>query len=265
VLAVIVGQILALGRLPEPVTVALASLPPLLIGLASFAINDFFDVETDRKNRRNDRPLVNGSATKNEAYFLAIGLFFLGVLLSFALPAECYFLAGIFAIVAFLYSYTLKDFPLVGNLYIASTMAVPFIYGSYSVSQELGQGVVVLALIAFVTGMAREIAGDVRDAEGDKARDSRTLPFIVGRRNAVLVQSLLYLLAVAMSAYPYLFVPEFAGDYKYLVPIAITDLLIVYSAVSTITDSSVASFRRSRNVSLAALGIGLLGFLLGSM
>lgn len=266
VLAVIIGQIIALGHLPGLDIAILASIPPFFICLASFAVNDVFDIETDRKNKRMDRPLVNGSVKESEAYMLSIGLFIAGILVSFLLTPECYFIAGVFAAVAFAYSLKLKDIALVGNLYIAATMAIPFIYGSYSVGPEPGQAVIILALIAFVAGVAREIAGDVRDMEGDaKARRSRTLPMIAGRKNALAVHSILYVLAVLLSFYPYLYLGKFAGNLGYLVPIVITDLLILFSAISVLFDSSSASLKRSRNVTLAALGTGLLGFLLGAI
>jgi len=38
-----------------------ALLVPLFIELGAFALNDFFDIETDKKNKRYDRPLVKGS------------------------------------------------------------------------------------------------------------------------------------------------------------------------------------------------------------
>jgi geranylgeranylglycerol-phosphate geranylgeranyltransferase len=266
VLAVIIGQTIALGHLPELWIALLASLPAFLIGLASFAINDFFDVATDRENNRKDRPIVNGSVQEQEAFYLAMVLFAAGSVLSLFLSPNCSAIAGGFAIAAFLYSFRLKDVPLVGNLYIAATMAIPFIYGNYSVLDELKPAVIVLSLIAFVTGVAREIAGDVRDMEGDKkARKSETLPMEIGKNKALMVHSALYILAVLMSFYPYLFVKGFEGNIRYLVPILLTDALILYAAISTLLDDSVSSLKRSRNVSLAALGTGLLGFLLGSL
>jgi hypothetical protein len=68
-----------------------------------------------------------------------------------------------------------------------------------------------------------------------------------------------------MSVYPYVYIEGFMGNFGYLALIAVTDLLVLYAALSTLFDSSVASLKRSRNVSLAALGTGLLGFLLGSI
>jgi geranylgeranylglycerol-phosphate geranylgeranyltransferase len=272
VLAVLIGQVLQLGHIPGAEIALFASIPAFLIGLASFAINDFFDVETDRKNKRMDRPLVNGSASKSEAYFLSILLFILGVLVSFLLPEECYFLAGAFAIAAFLYSFKLKDIPLVGNIYIALTMAVPFVYGAYSVMAPAQDAMIfpkisifILAAIALVMGIAREIAGDVRDMEGDKERKSKTLPFLVGRKSALYIHSLLYLLAVCMSAYPYLYLEGFMGNIGYLLFIGITDIMLMYAAISTLLDGSVKALKLSRNISLAAMGTGLLGFLLGSI
>ena len=267
VLAVLIGQALALGRLPDAQIALLASIPPFFIGLASFAINDYFDVETDKRNKRTDRPLVNRSATRSEAYYLSLALFLAGVAISFALPQDCYVIASSFAMAAFLYSLKLKDLPLAGNAYIALTMAVPFVYGSYSVQvpPETKPAVLVLASIAFVTGLAREIAGDARDAKGDKARGSRTLPMVIGRRNSLVLHSVLYLAAILLSFYPYLYVEGFKGNLGYLAFIALTDLLVLYSALAPLLDPSVKTLKRARNTSLAALGTGLVGFLLGAL
>ncbi|MFH0818186.1 MAG: UbiA family prenyltransferase [Candidatus Micrarchaeota archaeon] len=265
VLATAIGQVMALGALPEPKIALLASIPPLLIGLASFAINDFFDIETDAKNKRFDRPLVNGSANPAETYYLSIGLFIAGVLLAFELPSECTVIAAGFAIAAYFYSFKLKDWPLVGNLYIAATMAIPFIYGNYSVSSELNLAVLILALVAFIAGVAREIAGDVRDMKGDAARKSETLPVVIGRKKALILHAGLYLVAVLLSFYPYFYLDGFKGNVSYLVLIAITDLLIIYAAIPPLVNDSVETLKRSRNASLAALGTGLLGFLVGAL
>ncbi len=265
VLATIIGQVMALGGLPEPKIAILASMPPFFIGLASFAINDFFDIGTDKKNKRLDRPLVSGEAKPAEALYLSIGLFLFGILASFTLSSECQIIAACFAIAAYLYSLKLKDYALLGNLYIAATMAVPFIYGNYSVSGELVSSVLVLSAIAFIAGIGREIAGDVRDMEGDKARKSRTVPVIVGKRNALLIHAGLYVSAVLLSFYPYLYIDGFKGNAGYLGLILLTDALILYAAIPPLLDGSVKTLRRSRNASLAALGTGLLGFLIGAL
>ncbi|MFH1470644.1 MAG: UbiA family prenyltransferase [Candidatus Micrarchaeota archaeon] len=265
VLATLVGQTMALGGLPGIEIALLASVPPFAIGLASFAVNDFFDVETDRKNKRLDRPIVSGEVRHAEAYYLSIALFLAGVMVSFYLPNECTVIAAGFAMVAYLYSLKLKDYPLAGNIYIAGTMAIPFVYGNYSVGKELLPAVLVLSLIAFTAGVAREIAGSVRDMDGDKARNSRTIPVVIGRRNSILLHAGLYVLAVLLSFYPYFYIQGFMGNFVYLALIGATDLLVLYAAIPPLLDDSVRVLRRSRNVSLAALGTGLVGFLAGAL
>lgn len=265
VLATVIGQIMALGGAPDPKIALLASIPPFFIGLASFAINDFFDVETDAKNKRFDRPIVSGDVSPGEAYYLSIGLFLVGLLASFELSLECEVIAGIFAIVAYLYSLKLKDWPIVGNVYIAATMAVPFVYGNYSVSSSLMPSVLVLSIIALIAGIAREIAGDVRDMKGDRARKSETVPVVIGRKNALFLHSALYLAAVLLSFYPYIYLEGFRGNFGYLALIGLTDLLILYAAIPPLVNDSTETLKRSRNASLAALGTGLLGFLAGAL
>ncbi|MFH1448516.1 MAG: UbiA family prenyltransferase [Candidatus Micrarchaeota archaeon] len=264
VIAVAIGEIMALGHFPNPELAVMSFIPPFAIGLASFAINDYFDLETDKQNRRTDRPLVNGSVTPHVAFYGSMVLFLLGISASFWLSPDCQAIASAFAIAAFLYSYKLKDMPLVGNAYIASTMAIPFIYGSYVIDPNIKPAIIVLSIIAFITGLAREIAGDVRDMEGDiKARNSKTIPLLIGKRNAITLQCILYLIAVLLSVYPYLYIEPFIGNINYIIPIIVTDILIAYAAISTVFDQSAKSFRKARNMSLAALGIGLIGFLSG--
>ena len=59
---------------------------------AANAINDYFDIETDKVNRPN-RPLVTGDVKPKTALFLAIFLFFIGTILAFTLTLSATFIA----------------------------------------------------------------------------------------------------------------------------------------------------------------------------
>lgn len=264
-MGVLIGEIIALGQLPDPQYILLTFFPPFLIEIAAFAINDLFDVEADTVNKRYDRPLVTGDAKLGEALLISIAGFIIGVVAALLISIPAFVVALLFGAFAFLYSYKLKDMPLVGNLYIAMTMAIPFIFGSIAVLKPLSPTILILALIAFVAGLGREILGTVRDMEGDAAaRKSRTLPMIVGKQLALLIAAVLLIFAVILSVIPFSYLPAYRGDYNYLVPAVVADVLLLYVAARAIGVSE-AFLSQARLITLAALGLGLIAFLLGAI
>ncbi|MDP1069374.1 UbiA family prenyltransferase, partial [Klebsiella pneumoniae] len=78
------------------------------------------------------------------------------------------------AVVATLYDVKLKEIKVVGNFYIAFIMAIPFVFGATAVSPHIPSIIYFIALIAFLSGVAREITKDVMDLEGDAVRKTRS-------------------------------------------------------------------------------------------
>ena len=264
VLAVWVGEAISLGGFPNLSLALISAIPPFFVGLASFAMNDYFDYESDRINKRTDRPLVRGAMKPQDARAIAMACFFVAAVLSF-FNMYAFVLVLVFSILAYLYSYKLKDLPLLGNAYIAASMAVPFIYGGLVANSKVSDEILVLGALAFIVGLGREIMKSVQDVEGDKkARRSLTLPVIMGSRTAIFASSLLYLSAITLS-----FVPcsrgTFARSFSYIPLILVADFLLFYIVVMTARDISQKTLRTARNISLLALIIGLLGFLAGSL
>ncbi|MCX6776026.1 MAG: UbiA family prenyltransferase [Candidatus Micrarchaeota archaeon] len=260
--AVAVGEIIALRSFPQLYPLALSVLPPMLVGAASFAINDYFDLESDRINRRADRPLVRGRMKQDTVFAISLFLFLVGILLSVFVNANCFLLTILFSVLAYLYSFKLKDVAVAGNIYIASTMAIPFVYGGLAVSNEVPAAVLLLSSVAFVSGLAREVMGTARDVKGDKrGRGSKTLPMFIGVKNSLIVSSLLYIISVLLSIVPYLYIPPYAGNIFYIIPVIIADAVFAYIAINSLSKDSKKFMKRSRNLSLAAMFIALLGFL----
>jgi geranylgeranylglycerol-phosphate geranylgeranyltransferase len=261
--AVAVGEVIALHAPPQYNILLMSVLPPMLVSAASFAINDYFDLKSDRINKRTDRPLVSGEITPRNAFLLSMLLFVLGIAISTLINFNCFVITLIFAILAYLYSFRLKDIAIIGNAYIALTMAVPFIYGSLAVSTELPPAVMLLSSIAFVSGLAREIMGTVRDVKGDKrGRGSKTLPMLIGVGHSLMLSSLLYITAIALSAIPYLCIPPYMWNIFYAIPALLADLMLSYVALFSLKNHSSEFMKSSRNITLAAMCIALLGFLL---
>jgi len=260
--AVAVGEIITLRSLPEFYPLSLSLLPPMLVGAASFAINDYFDIRSDRINKRLDRPLVRGKIKPDTAFAIAVFLFMIGIIISVFVNMNCFLLTIAFSVLAYLYSFKLKDTALAGNIYIALTMAIPFIYGGLAVSIEVPSAVLLLSSIAFVSGLAREIMGTVRDVKGDKkGRGSRTLPMLIGVENSLMLSSSLYIVSILLSLIPYFYLPSYTGNIFYIAPVIIADILLAYIALNSLEGVSKEFMKKSRNLSLAAMFIALLGFL----
>ena len=100
-LAVLLAELLAgkfLGvPLPAEPIIALSLLVPIFIEMASFALNDYLDVATDRANKRMDRPLVTGELTPKDAIFAATVCYALGLICTIPLPITASAIALIFA------------------------------------------------------------------------------------------------------------------------------------------------------------------------
>jgi geranylgeranylglycerol-phosphate geranylgeranyltransferase len=260
--AVLIAETVVLGALP-PATLAIAVslLVPIFSEMGSFALNDYLDVETDRLNKKTGRPLVRGTISPRFALYFSVLSLVASSALAFFINMPSFLIALAFNIAAILYNWRLKDLPLVGNLYIALTMAIPFVFGNFVVSPELSQTALALAGLGFVAGLAREIVKTVQDMEGDmEARGSRTLPVIIGKTPSMAIAILLYVLFIPLSAAPFALGLRFS-----LLPaalIAAADALILYICYSLWTRQA---FRLARNLSLAAFMLGMAGLLVASL
>lgn len=262
VMAVIAAELIS-GLIPVPYVLALSLVTPIFISMGSFAINDYYDVESDRANKRMDRPIVSGAIKRSEAMYIAMSCFVIGVLASAFINLAALIIAFIFAVLAILYSYRLKDMLLVGNVYIASSMVIPFIYGSYVVAKAVGISILLICIVIFLAGLGREIHGMVRDYAGDsKARKSRNLVYRIGTKRASQYAFLLYAESILISIYMFFLYQPFAYNVVYIVPMAIADVMLAYVAVKFLSGRKSAAFSKlSRNMSLVAMGIALIAFL----
>jgi geranylgeranylglycerol-phosphate geranylgeranyltransferase len=265
-IAVIAAEIIALGKVPAYPLMILSIIPPILISMGAFAINDYFDIAIDRVNSKR-RPLVTGAIKPRTALVITGVTFVLGVVLAGFLNAAAFIIALIFAILAYAYSYRLKHIPLLGNIYIAFTMVIPFIYGSYVVTYYFPASILLICFVVFLSGLAREIHGMVRDYEGDvKAGKLKNMVFFIGKARSSQLAFILYIEAIVISVFMFFFSPPFRFNAVYAVPILITDIMLAYVAVGFILGKeSKGFFNISRNLSLGAMTLAILAYLLSGL
>jgi len=127
--AIVIGAYIAQQRLPEWDVFVFTFCTALFLEASTFALNDYLDVDIDKKNKRTDRPLVRGDLSPKTALLFFAVLFPLGIISSYFVNLTCFLIALITALFAVFYDTVLKKVKLLGNFFIAYTMAIPFVFG----------------------------------------------------------------------------------------------------------------------------------------
>lgn len=262
-IAVIAAELISRG-LPTLTTLSLSLIAPIFISMGAFAINDYFDIRVDRLNGKR-RPLVRGDITPHGALYITAVSMAIGIIAGSMINAYCAVIALLFAAVSLLYSYKLKSLPMIGNAYIAFAMAIPFLFGNYAVTTMANPAVLVIFSMIFVSGLAREINGTMRDYEGDtRARGANTLPRLVGLKQSGYMALALYMVAAAVSAYLFAFMPPFMHNLVYGLPILVADVMLLYSGMA-FAKGRKKLYDKLRNVSLMGMLLALVSILISSV
>lgn len=220
---------------------------------AGNALNDYFDREVD-KVAHPERPIPMGLVAPMTALYLSVVLFSATVAVS--VFVNLWSFAIVVSSIVFMVAYEtlLKAEGLAGNLVISWLTGALFLFGGASVD---GMDVAwILAALAFLATLGREIVKDVQDIEGD--RGSRTtLPMRIGVRKAGAVASAAFALAVALSPLPYLL--ELLSVW-YVPVVAVADAMFIYCAAVHFADP-----KRGQTVAKLAMLVALAAFLIGGI
>lgn len=256
-LAVIVGMVVSSENLNLS-KATFGFLTALFSQASAFAFNDYVDYEVDLKNRRLDRPLVRGDLRREFALIIAIALAPFGLLFAYLISIQALIFVLIVAILGYTYNVKLKEFGLLGNAYIAFTMCAPFLFGGL-ITNGINVQIVTLSLLAFLSGLGREVMKGIEDVEGDALRNVRS----VARLNvkfAYRLSAFLIFLAVLLSFLPIL---HYGLDPFYIVPVFLADIVFMKTVKDLLRfERDISKLRR---FTLLAIGFGLTGFLLGAI
>ena len=229
----------------------------------SMSVNDVYDLEVDRVNRP-DRPIPSGRISVRQASTLSLTMLVVGLacaLISFVPLAVV--MAVAYAFLSWLYNAKAKRTGLPGNLIVASSLAIPFIYGGAVSGGSIGGSLLLMmALTAFFSGVGREVVKSMADVEGDAKREVNSIARTRGLGFASRVGALFFLLAVLTS-----WVPLVTGlaNQLYTYGVIIPDVIFVYLAVTIILHYDPQSAHRVKRVALAGMTVGLLVFIGGAV
>ncbi len=269
-IAILIGSLIAAKTFPAFDKFILTFFTALFLEASTFALNDYYDFEIDKKNKRIDRPLVRGDISKNTALYLFFILFPLGIVCSYFVNLTCFIIALVTALFAIFYDVVLKKIKLLGNFFIAYTMAIPFIFGAASVltktsfAIDLSPAIFIIALIAFLAGAGREIMKDVMDFEGDKEEGVRSFPRYIGIRKSNMISAFFYIIAIALSFLPFSMscYDVYYQNYYYLSFVMVTDTMLLSTSLQLIFKKQI-NMRFYRKFTLLAIFFGLIAFLVG--
>lgn len=260
--AVVVGAFVSKPPSVQLAQLGLGFLTGFLVCAYSMAVNDVYDLEVDKVNRP-DRPIPSGTVSVEGASRLSFVVLAAGMACSvLSLNPLAVAIAAAYAFLSWLYNSRAKKTGLAGNLIVASSLAIPFIYGGAVSGGSIGGSLLLMmALTAFFSGVGREVVKGMADVEGDAKRDissvarSRGLPF------ASKVGAAFFLLAVFTS-----WVPLLTGlaNQVYAYGVVVPDAIFAYLAVAIVTRHEPANAYRVKRIALGGMTAGLLVFIGGA-
>ena len=244
----------AWGDLALPLVLAAAAAAAFTAG--GNALNDIFDIETDRINHP-DRPLASGQLTLGTARAFAASAFAIAAVLAAFINPLALLIVGLNVILMLSYENWLKARGAPGNVVIAYLVGSLFLFAGVSVFRSSTGPLIrtgILAALAFLATLGREITKDIEDMRGDV--DRRTLPRRIGASRAGAVAALALALCVALS-----FLPPYFGvlGIGYAILVLPADGMFIYAALHSATNPA-----RSQRVTKYAMIVALAAFLAGA-
>lgn len=220
---------------------------------AGNSLNDYYDREVDEV-AHPDRPIPAGLVSPTGALRASWSFFAVAVLMGAAVGVMSLAIVLSAVLVMVGYERYLKAGGLAGNIAIGWLTGALFLFGGAAVDRmELAW---ILAALAFLATVGREIVKDIQDIEGD--RGSRyTLPMRIGPERAGVVASAAFLGAVVLSPVPYLL--DLLSLW-YIPVVAAADAIFIYCALIHFTNP-----RSGQKVAKVAMFVALMAFLLGGV
>ncbi|MFL2933038.1 MAG: UbiA family prenyltransferase, partial [Nitrososphaerales archaeon] len=226
----------------------------------SMIINDIYDIEIDKVNQP-ERPLAKQIISINSALSLSLILLLIGLTSSLIISYYNIIITAIFSFLSWFYNIWGKKQGIIGNSIVASSMSIPFIFGGI-MTGNVSLLVWSISLIAFLSGMGREIIKTIADVEGDKIKGIKSVSIQFGPRNAMLVACGFIIISILIS-----FIPVYLNLIQiYYIPLLIlTDLILIYSVFLLSKNYSKSESLKVKKYILYAMLFGLITFLANSM
>jgi geranylgeranylglycerol-phosphate geranylgeranyltransferase len=232
----------------NPVSAVLIFFSMAFITSAGFAINDYFDRESDALIKPK-RPIPAGALTLKQVVAVSGGLFALGLVMSGFINWLSFAIIATDSLVLVLYSYLVKrKSGFAANIVVGLLTGTAFLFGQAAIAGAITVISLSLYPIAFGT-IGGNVLRDILSVEGDSKVGYPTLPQKIGNYNAAKVAAVFFLLTGILAPLPSL--PLFADHFTvyYLPLILVWSVLLIYSSVRLIiSGTSIQNIRKYERI-----------------
>ena len=242
-LALLTAFAITKGNFASFLTIPLIFLSMAFIASAGFAINDFFDKESDAVIKPK-RPIPSGALSLRQVLLISGLLFSLGLILAAFINWLSFAILLGDSVLLLLYSWLVKRKSGFGaNLLMGILTGTAFLYGETTITNPPTLSLVSLSLypIAFGT-IGGNVLRDVLSLEGDSKMGYPTLPQKIGNPKSTKVAAIFFVVCGLLAPAPFL---VGAFSVYYLPLILLWSVLLIYSSVRLVTSAStIASVRK---------------------
>ena len=246
-----------------PETIVLIFFSMAFITSAGFAINDYFDRESDAVIKPR-RPIPSGALSLKQVVAISGLLFAVGLIMAAYINWLSFAIIAVDSILLLIYSTLVKrKSGFVANVMIGILTGTAFMYGQSTISSPATVGLISLSLypIAFGT-IGGNVLRDILSSEGDSKVGYPTLPQRIGTAKSTKLAALFFILTAVLAPLPS--IPYFAGHFTvyYLPLILLWSALLIYASVRLITLASTVSnvrkYERLITMSMILLPLALI-------
>jgi geranylgeranylglycerol-phosphate geranylgeranyltransferase len=228
---------------------------------AGFAVNDYFDRESDAIIKPK-RPIPAGSLSLKQVVVVAVFLFAVGLSLAVLINLLSFVILLIDSILLLLYyAFVKRKSGFAANVLVGLLVGTAFIYGGAAVFQVVPVAISVsltLYPICFGT-IGGNVLRDILSLEGDSKIGYPTLPQKRGTRNAIRVAVFFFITTALLAPLPFVF--QFFGIY-YLFLIMLWSVLLFYASIRLLTSAptveNVRKYERLITMSMMLLLLSLI-------
>ena len=235
---------------------------------AGFAINDFFDRESDAVIKPK-RPIPAGALTLKQVIVVSSVLFAAGLIMAYFINWISFAIIAVDSLLLLFYSYLVKrKSGFAANILVGILTGTAFMFGEASIQESATQITFIISLslypIAFGT-IGGNVLRDILSLDGDSKVGYPTLPQKIGSIGAAKVGALFFMLTGLLAPLPY-FVGKITGQvgftWYYLPLILLWSVLLIYSSVRLATSAStvqnVRKYERMVTMSMILLPLALI-------
>jgi geranylgeranylglycerol-phosphate geranylgeranyltransferase len=241
-------------------TILLVFFSMAFITSAGFAVNDYFDRESDAVIKPK-RPIPSGSLSLKQVVAISSVLFVAGLVMAFFINWLSFAIIAADSALLLVYSTLVKrKSGFAANVLVGILTGTAFLYGEATISIPPTISIISLSLYPIALGtIGGNVLRDVLSLDGDSKTGYPTLPQKIGTANAAKVAAGFFLLTGLFAPLPFI-----VGNFNvyYLLPILVWSVLLIYSSVRLVSASSnilsVRKYERVVTMSMILLPVALI-------